>query len=212
MNPTAEVNKSGQSIRQRGQEKRRALVDATRSLLKEKTLTSLTTADIARAAGTSKPNFYLYFSGVNDAVLAAVEDVSMETPEILEVLHEEWTAENIQRGTETFVALYLRHWHAHAHILRARTLMVTEGDPRFIGAEITASARILHALTHKIAAHNKEGDSADAVHPQSAAAAILAMLERLAAYGPQGPNPLGVTGERLVHACAKTLRLILTAA
>jgi AcrR family transcriptional regulator len=203
-------NQIGRPVLPKGAEKRSLLIEATKKLLTGRTLTRLTTADIARAAGTSAPNFYLYFAGVNEAVLAAVEGVAMDTPEIRALLESDWPVADLQRCAETFVALYLQHWHAHSSLLRARTLMVTEGDPRFIAAELAASMNVLVALTRKI--EQFSGDDVDAapVHPASAAAAVMAMLERLAAYGPSASSPLGITPVRAIVAGATMLRLLLT--
>lgn len=203
-------NKIGRPILPKGAEKRGLLVEATKKLLAERTLTRLTTADIARAAGTSAPNFYLYFAGVDEAVLAAVEGVSMDTPEITALLERDWPDAELQRHAETFVALYLQHWHANSSLLRARTLMVTEGDPRFIAAELAASLNVLEALARKIVSFSGPDPEAAPVHPASAAAAVMAMLERLAAYGPAADSPLGITPVRAIVAGATMLRLLLT--
>jgi AcrR family transcriptional regulator len=63
-------------MRRRGNaELRRAILDATAELLRERPLESLTALDVIEAAGFSKPTFYMYFESKHAAVAEVADEV-----------------------------------------------------------------------------------------------------------------------------------------
>lgn len=191
------VNKSGQAMHRKGQEKRQRLIDATGTLLRTRLVAQLRAADIARAAGTSLPNFYLYFDGVIDSVLAAVQQVPMGDERIVGLVAAEWPVDEVDARAREFVFSYISYWHEHAPLLRARSMLVAEGEPRFLKAEEDASLPLLLALSTKL-----ERARPDIEHAPSTAGVLIAMLDRLAGYLPGGSTAFGVTPERLIDAAA----------
>ena len=194
------VNKSGQAMYRKGQEKRQRLVDATAELLRTGPLAQLRAADIARAAGTSLPNFYLYFHSVIDAVLAAVQQVLMADEGIVGMAEAEWAPHELDARAREFTYAYIAHWAKSAPLLRVSAMLVAEGEPRFIKAEEEASLPVLFALSTKL-----KRSRPDIEHAASTAGVLVAMLDRLAAYLPGGANAHGVTPERLIDAAAMIL-------
>jgi AcrR family transcriptional regulator len=55
---------------------RRGIIDAAAGLLRERTLESITALDIAEAAGSSRPTFYMYFESKH-AVVAELADETL---------------------------------------------------------------------------------------------------------------------------------------
>jgi AcrR family transcriptional regulator len=194
------INKSGQAMRRKGQEKRQRLVEATDTLLRTQPLAQLRAADIARAAATSLPNFYLYFDGVIDAVLAAVQQVRMGDDAVIGLVDVAWPADEVDVRAREFVFAYLAYWREHAPLLRVRSMLVAEGDLRFVEAEEAASLRVLKALSARLAQGRPSVG-----HAPSTAGVMLAMLDRLAAYLPGVSNAFGVTTERLIEAAGAVL-------
>ena len=71
-------------MRRRGNaELRRAILDATAALLRERPLESLTALDVVEAAGFSKPTFYMYFESKHAAVAAVADEVLARNYELL---------------------------------------------------------------------------------------------------------------------------------
>ena len=69
-------------MRRRGNvELRRAILDATAELLRERPLESLTALDVIEAAGFSKPTFYMYFESKHAAVAAVADEKLAEINE-----------------------------------------------------------------------------------------------------------------------------------
>lgn len=184
-------------MRRKGQEKRQSLIDATGTLLRSCPIAQLRAADIAREAGTSLPNFYLYFDGVIDAVLAAVQQVLIGDERVVSLVEVAWPADEIDAYAKAFVSAYMTHWRDHAPLLRVRSTLVAEGEPQFIKSEEDASLPLLNALTATLADARPDID-----HPPSAAGVLLAMLDRIAGYLPGVSHAFGVTPERLTNAAA----------
>ncbi len=200
-------NNDGQQMRRKGQEKRQRLIDATVALLGRSSLSALRMADIAREAGTSMPNFYLYFKGTLDVVFAAVEQCSMASPEVMEALEPPWTPAHLPGHARRFVDAYLAHWQAHGPVLRARAMLVAEGDERFIAAEGESALPVLLALTARFDDLVPGRQRPGGFHATSAAGVLLAMLDRLASYLPGGPNVYGVTATSLTDAATRMVVL-----
>jgi AcrR family transcriptional regulator len=193
----------------KGIERRQSIAEATAELLKTTSLTNLKVIEIARAAGCSKANFYLYFGDVLDAVLAAVERISMATPEIVRTLEADWPKGQAESLAKKFVSAYLRHRRSERHVLRVRTALSAEGEPRFIEAERVANMQLLQLLAHKIQTHQERYPELRHIHPPSGAGAILALLERLGAYGTIDPNEWKITDKTLLEAVSAMIANML---
>lgn len=196
-------------MRRKGQEKRERLIQATAELLAVKSLHELRAADIVKKAGTSAPNFYLYFHGVDDVVLAAVEGVTQIDPAILAAVQAPWPADALFEHALRFVRAYVDHWRAHAPVLRARAMRVAEGDPRFLAAETQASIELLKSLAAKLAAGPAWKGGETSLHATSTAGVLIAMLDRLAAYLPSAAYERGVTEERLLASAATVVATVM---
>ena len=83
------VNQNGQRIGAKGQRTRQRLIDVTVDLLRTHGLRDLTVAEVARVAETSPATFYVYFDGVPEVVLSALENSSQTSPRLLELVDED---------------------------------------------------------------------------------------------------------------------------
>lgn len=186
------TNQNGQRIGAKGQRTRQKLIDVTVELLETHGLRDLTVAEVARVAQTSPATFYVYFDGVPDVVLAALEAADQTSPEMLELLGEEWLSEKGFGQACAFVNLYCDIWQQNSTIFRVRNLAAEEGDLRFIEARRNAVRSLLARLTARVEAAQAAGRIAKSLNASANAAAILILLERLAAVaglvGEDGPR------------------------
>jgi AcrR family transcriptional regulator len=180
------VNQNGQQIGAKGQRTRQRLIEVTLSLLETHGLRDLTVAHVARGAAMSSATFYVYFEGVPEVVLAALDDSSQWSPALRALLESEWCREDGLAHARALVSLYCEQWATHATIFRVRNLASEEGDVRFLAARRQAVAPILEALTRKIDSARFAKRLSPTGDSRASAAAILMLLERLAAIGPQG--------------------------
>jgi AcrR family transcriptional regulator len=167
----------GRSLGRRGTETRRRLLDATARLLEDNGLRDLRVADIARSVELSPATFYQYFHDVEDAVLVLSASVGEETGSVARLIEQPWAGSAGLDVVRRLVEEFITNWDEHRAVLRTRNLAAQEGDERFRAVRNEA----LRPLTEGIAA--KVADRGDApLSAYAAAAAMVAMLERMAAF------------------------------
>ena len=168
-------NLYGQAMGRKGTETRERLIRATTELLEKRPLRDVVVSDIAILAGTSSSSFYIYFSDVTSAALAAAQGVEQITPEMEALLGSAWTPADAQDKASALVESYVNLSSQHHAILRIRNLSADEGDKRFEDVRHRAVSRIHELLESRIAA------AKNGLDPSSGASAVLALMERIAA-------------------------------
>lgn len=189
----------GRSLGRRGTQTRQRLLDATAELLRDVGLRDVRVVDITRRVGTSSGTFYQYFKDVEEAVLVLAEESLDDIGEIADAIDAQWDdVASAGRVVDTF----MRYWERHLDVLRVRNLKVEEGDERFRAVRLRAVEPLTKAIESKIRAGRERGDIADDVQPFAAAAALVAMLERIGAYQRQ-LAARGVTRDELIATNAR---------
>jgi AcrR family transcriptional regulator len=203
------VDQSGRALGPRAAETRQRLLDATEELLATRPLRELRVIDVARREGSSPATFYQYFEDLEDAVFHLAERAALEMPPIVLELRGSFEgAEGLPRARR-IVEAFIAHWDAHRAVLRVRNLASEEGDQRFIELRRRVHAPVIETLAAQVARGQQTGGVAREIHPAAAAAALAAILERLAAYHAE-LRVFGVTREHLVETSARILLHTLT--
>ena len=201
------VDQNGRRLGPRAIETRRRLLEATEKLLAETKLRDLRVIDIARQVGTSAATFYQYFRDVDDAVLSVADQVSQEIPGMLEMISGSWRGEAGLAKARTIVEAFIEYWDAHQAVLRVRNLASDEGDERFRRLRAKTMTPVLMQLARVIEEHRGPDDAQG--RPAAAAAAMAAILERLAAYHRE-LEVIGVSREDLVESSSHILHRTVT--
>lgn len=205
-------NKYGQKIGTKGERTRQALIDATVALLESQGLRDVSVADVAREAKTSPATFYVYFRGVPEVVLAALEAVSQTSTEIEELIAGDWAVNETEDPARLFVDLYCALWNQNRTVFRVRNMAAEEGDNRFYQSRMDAARPVMAALTSKIELAQRAGLVPVELKARSCAGTILMMLERLAAIGPYTIEDDGLSYDALRAAAAYTIARTVGAA
>jgi len=206
--PTA-VDQNGRPLGPRALLTRRRLLEATVELLDTSSVRDISVVEIARRAGTSPATFYQYFKDVGEATLRLAEEAAGAVPAVVELIGGSWRG---QKGMETCRAIadaFVRHWDTYRAVLLVRNLAADEGERRFQKVRRKSLQPFLEALARKIEECQPELCASGDVHPYAAAAAMAAILERLAAYHKE-LEPLGVTRADLVENCARIMYQTVT--
>jgi AcrR family transcriptional regulator len=202
------IGQDGRPLGERAIRTRTKLLECTQELLTERQARDVSVVEIARRAGTSPATFYQYFADVEEATLELASAAAEEVPAILGPLAADWSGAGGLDSARTVVEAFVRHWDQHHAALLFRNVAAEQGDRRFQKVRIRAMHPVLQELAKKIEASH--GDAAPtAMHPVAAAAALAAILERLAAYH-QELEVLGVSRGQLVETCARILHQIVT--
>jgi AcrR family transcriptional regulator len=198
------VDPDGRALGPRATETRQRLLDATEELLGTRPLRDLRVIDVARSVGTSPATFYQYFQDLEDAVVHLAERAAEELPPIVAAIQQGFADDGGLERARGIVEAYIAHWDAHRAVLRVRNLASEEGDPRFRGVRRRVHGPVIEALSAEILRNQEEGRVAREIHPVAAAAALAAILERLAAYHAE-LQTFGITREHLVETSARIL-------
>jgi AcrR family transcriptional regulator len=207
--PRKTFDQSGRVVGPRGLQTRDQLLDALAALMAQRSVREIRVVDVARNVNTSPATFYQYFEDVDEAVLRLAERAQEKMPEILALMGRSWRG---RRGFETALAIveaFIRHWDAHHAVLRLSSLRSEEGDRRFLKLRRDTVTPILQAIAKLVEEGQRAGRVSKRMHPIAAAAALAAILERLAAYH-RSLEGLGVTREHLVETSASILYQIVT--
>ena len=171
----------GRVIGARAQRTRRRLLDATAKLLGERGALNLRVVDITREVGTSPATFYQYFSDVEDAILVLADEATDEIATVEPLLERSWTDTDGLGNVDAFVAALMEYWDRHSVILRVRDLRAEEGDKRFWAVRQRGYAAIVPARSPRWRTR-RLGRVSQELNSYAAAAAAMAMLERLFTY------------------------------
>jgi AcrR family transcriptional regulator len=172
------VNKSGQSLGQKGHRTRLRILEATRRLIEAQRGLAPAAAAVAREAGISSPTFYLYFTDVGEAILDVVAEIAHEFEPVVTLLAEDWPRERTYELAQAFTAAYFAYWTSHAAILRVRNRLADQGDERFMELRIEQGGRLTEPLAAKLSPGVIEGQE---VAQRAAVAGVLTTaLERTA--------------------------------
>jgi AcrR family transcriptional regulator len=201
------IDQSGRRLGPRAAETRRRLLDATEDLLAERSLRELRVIDVARRVGTSAATFYQYFGDLEDAVVQLAERAAEEMPPIVAEIGAGFVGEAGLARARRIVDAFIDHWDRHRSVLRVRNLASEEGDARFRTVRAHTHRPIIEALAERVREAQARGGAAG-LHPYAAAAAIAAILERLAAYHEE-LRAFEVERDDLVESSARILQRTL---
>jgi AcrR family transcriptional regulator len=201
------TGQDGRPLGARALRTRTRLLECTQELLDTCPVRDVSVVEIARRAGTSPATFYQYFADVEEATLELATAAAEEVPAILEPLAASWDAPGGLDAARSVVDAFIRHWDRHHAALLFRNVAAEQGDRRFQKVRARTMHPVLQTIAKKIEASRGAGD--DGLHPVAAAAALAAILERLAAYH-QELEILGVSRDQLVETCARILHQTVT--
>jgi AcrR family transcriptional regulator len=207
--PESAVALDGRPLGKRGAATRLRLLEATAKLLESHGVRDLRVVDIAREVGTSPATFYQYFRDVEEAVLALTAEVGEELAPVDEMLRRSWTGPAGLDAARDMVDLFIRYWDEHRAVLRTRNLAAQEGDQRFRQVRNNSLRPLTDHLAAAVAESQAAGRVSAEMAPMAAAAALVALLERMAAFH-RDLETLGVTRADVVETTARIVHQTVT--
>jgi AcrR family transcriptional regulator len=194
----------GRALGRRGAQTRRRLLDATAEMLETHGIRDLRVVDIARAVGSSPATFYQYFRDVETAVLALTQEVGDDLSPLVALLSPAWDADTGLDSARALVAGFVDYWDRHRAVLRTRNLAAQEGDERFRDVRNHTLREFMANLTAMITKAQTEGRVVREISPVAASAALVALLERMAAFH-QELELLGIGRDDLIETTARII-------
>jgi AcrR family transcriptional regulator len=194
----------GRPLGKRGVETRRRLLEASGDLLETHGIRDLRVVDIAREVGTSPATFYQYFQDVEHAVLTLAAEVGDEVLPLARLVDEPWEGESGLDAARALVDGFVTYWDNHRAVLRTRNLAAQEGDVRFREVRNRTLGEFTSRFTKKIEVARAHGEVSQAISPVAAAAALVALIERMAAFH-RDLEPMGIDRADLVETTARMI-------
>ncbi len=173
-------------LRRQGRETLRRLLEAAITVFGERGYNAARVDDIVRAARTSHGTFYLYFSNKEDLFRTLVTGVSEEMRELAEDLP------SVRPGRAGHDQLYewvSRFYDLYAHyypVIRAWTELNTM-NTELARTGTFVLRRFIDVLVQRV----REIDPTPVADPETAAMALLSMVERSTYYAVTGLVPVG---------------------
>lgn len=194
----------GRRLGRRGAATRARLLDATAGLLETEGLRDLRVVDIARRVGAAPATFYQYFRDVEEAVLALAEEVGEAAAPLGELVERITDDDTGLEAARRLVDGFLTYWDTHRAVLRTRNLAAQEGDQRFRAVRNRALRPLTEGLARRVGRYAPPG-----LDPYAAAAALVAMMERMAAFHTD-LEAYGVTRAGVVETTARIVHQTVT--
>ena len=179
--PQALVNKLGHRIGARGGRTRRAILDATRTLLDTRHLGEIRVADVASAAGLAPSNFYTYFKEVDEPVLALCEDAAADCQTLAAHLDADWSADRAFITARALILDMMEVWRAHGPVLRIEHELADKGEDAFAESRIRRLRRLHLAIERRIAQARAQGYHPEGLSPRLASYEVVSLIEGVAA-------------------------------
>lgn len=179
--PETLTNKLGHRIGARGGRTRRALIEATRSLLDSRHLGEIRPADITALAGVAPSNFYTYFKEVDEPVRALCEDASADCQGLAAHLDGDWSAERAFHTARALILDMMAVWDRHGPVLRIEHELADKGDEAFAESRIGRLRRLHLALERRIAQAQTQGYHPEGLNPRLASYEVASLIESVAA-------------------------------
>jgi AcrR family transcriptional regulator len=165
------------TLRKAGRRNVARLLDAALIVFREQGYHAARVDDICRVADVSHGTFYLYFASKEDLFRSHLDDVVTEMRELASDLQQ------IDPGAAGRDAL--RDWLERFYELYERYLPVLQAWNEALSSDpelARLGARVLRVFVGRLAERVTEQDPAGIPHPDVAAIAMIAMVERATAY------------------------------
>lgn len=179
-------------------------MDKALELIRDSSYKDLTVADVAYEAGTSTSTFYVYFADIEDVLFACVEEAAQDLNSIMDVLNQEWTAQNIDVMVAEFVDTYTKIWEKHAVELRIRNQEADQGNLRFLQFRLKSTKDIIEGLEKKVVEAQPHVKNSQAL-----TLVLFTAMERLAGINLRAMSGPARTSRKKLNEAIKDLWLML---
>lgn len=200
-------NKLGQSLGPKGARTRRRIMDATAELVETRSLADVRITDIARAADVAQPNFYTYFTGVEDVVLALAEEVSLDA--LAQHLDTDWAGPEGLACARRLVEEAFALWARHRAVIGLAWFLADKRQGGFPELRVRQVRRLYKAFETQIRASQNAGRLARAVHPRLAGYECVGLISSAAVKFALLLDS-GFTRDQLVETNARLIHIIVT--
>lgn len=191
----------------KGMRTRRRIMDATLKLLREQPYPDLKITDIAREADIAQPNFYTYFTSLEDVIAALAEVVTAS--HLADHIRQDWSGPDGDVHARALVEAGIPLWRDYRALFAIIAMLADRQHGRFPDLRVHQTRDVYRAFQAQIRAAQAGGHLPAAVDPQIGSYQCLACLSATCdKYDLLRAS--GFSHETLVRSTATMLRVMAT--
>jgi AcrR family transcriptional regulator len=169
--------KENASLSPKGLQTRTRILDAARSLLREKPLSEIKITEIARRAGALQSSVYAYFSDMNDLLLALAEQTS--TDGLGEILRRDWQGPDGLDHARALVRASLELWRQAGSVFAVTDLLANQGHKQFVAVRASQMRTLTRGFARMVRGAHAAGRISTQIDARLASyqcSALIAMI------------------------------------
>lgn len=201
--------KTRQSLGPKGSRTRHRIMAATEALLQEHPLGDVRITEIARTAGIRQPNFYTYFSGVEDVILAIGEELVTQSEALHDHLDVDWTGEDGFAHARQFVEACMRMWGDRQIVLALIMMLADRRHGGFAALRIRQMRTLYKGFERKVREAQAQGRVDPYLKPRMVGYECVGIVRSLSARL-ELMMASGFTHEEMIDTSARILYLLVT--
>ena len=199
--------KPGPPLGAKGARTRRRIMDATAALIAERSFADVRITDVTRLAETAQPNFYTYFTGVEDVVRALADEVSLDP--LARLLEPDWSAPSGLGLARQFVEEAFALWKTHQAIMALSWFFADKRHGDFSQLRIRQVRSLYKGFEAQIRRSQEAGRIDPAMQPRLAGYECVGLISSAATKFTLLVES-GFSREQLIETNARLLRMIAT--
>jgi AcrR family transcriptional regulator len=199
--------KSGPALGAKGARTRRKIMDATATLIAERSFADVRITDVARLAEIAQPNFYTYFASVEDVVRALAEEVSLDP--LARLLEPDWSTSDGLDLARQFVEEAFALWKTHQPIMALSWFFADKRHGDFPQLRIRQVRSLYKGFESQIRRSQEAGRIDPAMQPRLAGYECVGLISSAATKFSLLVQS-GFSREQLIETNARLLRMIAT--
>lgn len=189
----------------KGARTRRRIMEATAQLLSERPFGDVRVSDVARVADVAQPNFYTYFTGVEDVILALGQEVCAD--HLAAFVDKDWTGLDGMENPRRLVEAAIEFWTSHRALLSIVGELADRRHGGFAALRVRQMREVYKSFERKIVEGQAAGRISPAIQPRLAGYECVGML------GSMGQTykllrSSGFSHEELVETTARLLHAV----
>jgi len=160
--------------RTKGARTRRRIMDATKQLLRARPFGEIRITEIARAADIAQPNFYTYFSSLEEVIRALAEDMSIEP--FMPFFEVYWKGEVGLQAARGVTEAAIEYFRDHGVIFAIVNMLADQRHGEFPAQRARIMRAVYKAFEAKVRLAQAEGRLNSAIQPRLASYEFISII------------------------------------
>lgn len=158
----------------KGERTRRRIMESTKSILETTPYGQIRITAIASASEITQPNFYTYFSSVNDVIFAIAESTNVDR--LKPHFEADWNGQDGFERVRQFLQAFLNLWESEKAVFTVTNALADEGDEAFSRLRFRQMHALYVGIEKKVSESQSRGRIHETVNARLVAFECIALL------------------------------------